>query len=483
LLVALIALFACGPARAGAADSLDAGPLFDEFQLTLAPGHRMEAAGPLFYEEQQESLHTWALPPLFSHAKDPEAGLDEYDFLYPVLTYDRYGGESRWQFFQLLSYASGRSQTESYRSRFTLFPLYFQQRSSDPAQNYTAVAPFYGHLQNRLFRDEIFFVMFPGYSRTRKGEIVTDNYLYPFYHLRHGPGLEGWQLWPLLGHEHKTVTTRTNGFSEVEIVPGHDNRFVLWPFYYNTRTGLGTDTPAWQQGLLPAYALLRSPQRDSTTVLWPFFSRIEDREKNYHQWDAAWPFIEFARGPGKTTTRFWPLFSRAHNTNLVSNSYLWPLYTYNGVHADPLERGRARILFFLYGDTISKNTETGASRRRVDLWPLFIHQRDYNGNTRLQVLAVFEPWMAGSHKIERDYSPLWSLWRAERNPRTEAASQSLLWNLYRRDATPRETKVSALFGLFQYRTGAEGSRLRLFYVPVKGSAEARTNSPAHTQGQ
>ena len=46
--------------------------------------------------------------------------------------------------------------------------------------------PLYGHLQNRLFRDEIFFVLFPVYGESRKRDVVTDNYLYPFFHLRHG---------------------------------------------------------------------------------------------------------------------------------------------------------------------------------------------------------------------------------------------------------------------------------------------------------
>src|SRR5258708_31895818 len=65
-------LFACslwgffGCNRAGAADFLSAGPLFQEFYLTLIPGHRIEALGPLFYREQSDTQKTWAVPPLFS---------------------------------------------------------------------------------------------------------------------------------------------------------------------------------------------------------------------------------------------------------------------------------------------------------------------------------------------------------------------------------------------------------------------------------
>jgi hypothetical protein len=109
--------------------------------------------------------------------------------LYPVLNYERYGKEYRWQFCQLLSFAGGQSPKDDSQKRFTLFPFYFQQRSPVPDENYTALLPFYGHLQNRLFRDEIFFVLFPLYGETRRRDVVTDNYLWPFFHLRHGDGL------------------------------------------------------------------------------------------------------------------------------------------------------------------------------------------------------------------------------------------------------------------------------------------------------
>ena len=96
-----------------------------------------------------------------------------------VLTHSRYGRQYRWQLFQLFSFAGGLTQTETNRSRFTIFPIYFQQRSSDPAENYTALFPIYGRVLNRLYRDEVFFVVFPLYSKTRKRDVETENYLYP----------------------------------------------------------------------------------------------------------------------------------------------------------------------------------------------------------------------------------------------------------------------------------------------------------------
>jgi hypothetical protein len=464
--ICCLSLAAVWPGQVRAVDWFHAGPLYDDFKLTLEPGHRVEALGPLFYSEQRDTQKTWALPPLFSDVKDPAVQMHEYDFGYPILTYRRYGTESRWQFIQLFSFAGGDNQAQQESRRFTVFPFYFQQRSAEPGENYTAVAPFYGRLKNQLFRDEIFFVMFPIFSETRKADIVTDNYVYPFFSLRHGDGLKGWKLWPITGHEHKDVTTKTNGFGDVETVAGHDDRFVLWPIFLKQVAGIGTDDPEHDMAVLPLFSLVRSPKRDSTTVIWPFFSHITDREKKYREWQTPWPLVDFARGQGKTTSRVWPFFSQAHNTNLESDWYLWPIYKYNRFHSDPADRSRLRILFFLYSDTIQKNTQTGMARRRVDLWPLFTHKRDYNGNTRLQIFAPLEPILPFSPAIERNYSPVWSVWRAEKNPKTGATSQSLLWNLYRHERTPVSKKCSLLFGLFQYESGAEGKRMRLFYIPV-----------------
>jgi hypothetical protein len=449
------------------ADVLNAGPAFDQFNLTLAAGHRTEALGPLFYSETKDSQKTWAIPPLFSITKDPVTDFAEFDLGYPVLTYDRYGSEYRWQLFQVLSFSGGQNQAEQTSRRFTIFPIFFHQSSADTNQNYTALIPFYGRLKNRVLRDEIFFIMFPIFGESRKKDVVTDNYLYPLFHLRHGDGLEGWQFWPLVGHEHKEVTTQTNGFGDVTTVGGHDHLFVLWPIFFRDRNSLGTENPQRHQAILPIYDYLRSPLRDSTTVVWPFFSHITDREKKYSEWDVPWPVIVFARGEGKTTSRVFPFFSQAHSEYLESDFYLWPVYKYNRVHiAGTLDRERTRILFFLYSDTIQKNLETGNFQRRVEVWPLFTHKRDYNGNSRLQILSLLEPLLPNNKSVERDYSPVWSLWRAETNPRAAASSQSLLWNLYRRDVTSNSKKCSLLFGLFQYQSGSEGKRLRLFYIPV-----------------
>lgn len=486
------------PAAAG---PQDLGFFYDEFTLTREVGTRTEAAGPFFYKQQRETESIFAVPPLFSHTEDQTAKAKEFDVLYPFLTYDRFGGEYRWQLMQLLSFAGGQNQQGESRDRFSLFPFYLQQRSTDPTQNYTALFPFYGHLQNRLFRSEIDFVLWPLYVRTkrrpaatevaddpflavpyrflsaRRGDVTTYNFVYPLFHLRYGEGLNGWQFWPLVGRERKEVTTRTNQWGEVDTIPGHEKDFVLWPLFFDLTREIGTENVERQQFLLPFYNYSRSPRRDSTSYGWPLGVTItDDRERGYHEVGAPWPFVVFASGEGKTVRRVWPLFSHGSNTNLESTIYLWPLYKRNRIQSGALDRERTRILLFVASKSEERNTETGATRGRTDLLPLFTHHRDFAGRTRLQILAPLEPIFPTNKSFERNYSPLWSLWRAEQNPQTGAASQSLLWNLYRHESAPGAKKCSLLFGLFQYSSTPDAKKLRVFYIPF-GKKHAQPTKP------
>jgi hypothetical protein len=483
-------------ATGGSAEELPTGPLASRFKLTLEPGEREEVLGPLYYEENTPSREVTAVSPLWSRTDDLGTGFAEVDVLYPLFTYDRFGEEYRYQFFQVLSFFGGHaSQTDTNFSRFTLFPFYFQQRSSVPEKNYTAVWPFYGHLKHRFFRSQIEFALWPAYVKTvrsaraapeiqpdefiapvyrffqvRRQNVTTYNFLAPLFHVRVGPGLTGWQAWPLIGAEHKKTMSWTNSWGEVQSEGGYEKFFALWPLFFKDRIGIGTTNEEHQLSVLPLFSSLRSPLRDSTTAPWPLgITYTVDRARRYREWGAPWPLVVFARGEGKTSSRIFPLFGFAHNESLESDFVLWPLYKYNRLHSAPVDRERSRILYFLYSDTIEKNTESGQARRRVDFWPFFTYKRDWDGNERWQSFSIFEPILPVSKSIERNYSQLWSVVRAERNAATGAHSESLFWNLYRHDSNPTNRHSSFLLGLVQWQVTPEGRKSRWFYLPANVS--------------
>jgi hypothetical protein len=454
------------PARSSPAQ---VGPLAHEFPLTLMSGARIEALGPLLHYEVSDLWEAWALSPLLSYTRD--RGIDSvgWDFAYPFMSYDRFGAEYSLRFLLLFSIAGGQDQAEQVQGRTTLFPIFFRQTSPNPEERYLAVAPLAGRMRNRLFRDEIRFFLFPLYGSSRRGDVVTDNYLFPLFHLRRGEQLHGWQFWPLAGFEERVPSIRTNRFGDAELVAGHRKSFVLWPIHLRQDLQIGTTNPVSHRILFPLYALQRSPSRDSSSYLWPLITYTNDRERQFREWGFPWPFVVFARGEGKTVNRVWPLFSRARSASLESEFYLWPIYRRNRVYSPPFDRERHRILFFLYSHVNERNEETGQANRRWDLWPLFTRREDREGMNRLQILALIEPFLPHNSTIQRTWSPLWSLWRSEQNRQTGASSQSLLWNLYRRDAIPDAQTYSAMFGLFQYKTSPAGKRLRLFYIPLTRS--------------
>lgn len=472
----LSCLGACLLSGAAPAEDLAFGPLVHQFKLTLDVGERTEAVGPFYYTERIEDTKLWAVPPVFSYERRDDINVTSMDILWKVATWDRFDQEYRFQFLQMFSFAGGATQSETNVHRFTLFPIYFQQRSPIPEKNYTAVLPFYGTIKQRLFREEIKFTMFPLYGQSTKRGVVTDNYLFPVFHLRHGEGLKGWQFWPLVGRERKEITWKTNVWGDAELMPGHEKGFGLWPFFLRDHSGIGTTNEMVSETMIPFYSYQHSPLRSSESFLWPLgVTHIVDQEKKYEEWQGAYPLIVFAHGEGKTARRVWPFFSHAQNATQTSDWYLWPVYKLNAYHAEGYERERMRLLLFLYSDTRATNADIRADMHQIDLWPLFEYKRDFEGKRRLQVLSVIEPIIANNRGVERNLSPLWSLWRAERNPKTGASSQSLLWNLYRRDTTTETKKCSLLFGLFQYQSEPGGSRWRLFYVPF-GKAPA-TDTP------
>ena len=475
-----------GRGRGGAGIEAVAGPLIQTFPLTLEPGGEgLEAVGPLYYEHETEEGRLWALPPLVSSFTSHDRERGEVFVLPPVFSYRKYGDDWRWQLGQWINRSHVDSMADKELKRFNLFPFFFYQDAPDPKRDYWAIFPLYGQLKGRMFRDEAEFVAFPLWLKSRKGTMTTRNVVFPFVHFRDGPGLDGWQFWPLAGHEHLEPSTRTNVADEVEVVAGHDKTFAVWPLWFRNRTGLGTENTNRVDALLPLYYGERSPLRDHTAVMWPFVSWTEDRGEKFHQWNAPWPLVGFAHGEGKTLKRVLPFFSVGHTKTLRAETYLWPLYRRRRLDTESFQRDRRQVAIFLYSDQTDRTVGTDKVSRRIEMWPFFHWTRDAEGRERLQALTVIEPFGRGTG-MRRNWAPLWSLWRAESNPSTGASSQSLLWNLYRRETTPERTKGSLLFGLVRYQKTSAGTRWRWFHrgpsleaIPPEPPAASESDVSTH----
>ena len=449
------------------------GPLAFAQSLVLEEGREAGFLGPLFYEkhgtENNQTYTQRSFRPIITIYRTEDNSTATTELLFPLLTYHRTGKEYRVQIGQLIGFSGGSSQTGGDENRTTLFPFYFARRSGDPERDYTALIPFYGTIKNRFLRDEINFFMLPLFLHSRKNDgTQTWNYMVPFFHVRKGKNLKGWQAWPLIGREEKTIGPEGPGEKG-----GHRWLFLAWPFYHDSEKGIGTENHSKFNALLPLYAIRRSPKSELTSVLWPFFNKSIDKEKDYTEHSAPWPFWVYGKGPDRDKLRVWPLYGRDRTKTSNKEFYLGPLYQTSELNTDKILRQRWRVMVRLYQHTYEERKKTGEVKERRDLWPLFTHVRD-GDSRRLRLISPIEPLLSGNRKgIERNYSPLFALWHSEENVATGRASRSFLFNLYRGERTPEAKKCSLLFGLVRYKKDEEGKEWRLLWLfPFRSKAAA-----------
>ncbi len=480
---ACLLLVPAGRAAESAEPSGDAGarartwnlwPVYDERDDPVDRTHVQSGLGPLltFSRSPDSAVETAGFRPFFHWRKDTAPDRLEWEFLYPLMSYRRVEEDAKFQFLQILNFRHEGSDPEAREEHFDLFPFYLSGKT-ETGEEYRAIFPFFGRLVNRMFQDEVEFVLFPLYARFVRQGVETRYFPWPILSVTRGENVSGFRFVPLYGREVKEGV--------------YEKRFVLWPLFLHQRTGLDGDNPEEVLSILPFYVAQRSKKVDRTTILWPLFSYMEDRERKFEQWEIAWPLIVIGRGEGRTINRFLPLFSVEHR--VIRDQFflremkrnilvvLFPLYIRSEEEFSGSRTVRDRVLWWLYSDTRQEGKD--GSARRLDVWPFFRYTRDREGAVVFQTLALLEAFLPGNERIERNYSPLWALYTYRRNPAGDEV-RSFLWNLVRHEETSggrsieilgpvlayrergEDAQFSFLGGLFEYEVRHEARSVRLF---------------------
>ena len=427
------------------------GPIYDAHQRPFDSGTETEMFGPFLFWVHTARIAEGGLRPLFYWAEDRFIDHREWLFVYPLMTFTRYGMEGRWQLIQLFSWSVGRppSNLEGDARRFTIFPFLFIKRSTLPEENYTALLPIHGTIKDRLGLREIRFTLFPIYLYTRKrNDVETVYVLWPFFSVPVGQGAHGFSFWPLYGHRRQE-----NQFQR---------DFLLWPIWLRADLDLNTENPRHLRLFLPFYAALRSKDLDFTSAPWPFSTHIEDKKNQYHEHGTPWPFVAFGHGPDRETSRIWPFYGRATAPGRKSAFTLWPLWQQKQMITKDSERTRTRCLLIVFSDLQEKIRGVATVRRRIDWWPLFTWARDDEGNEKFQALSILAPLLPGNHGVAVNYEPLWGFIRWQKM-QAGTRTFSLFWNTVRQETGPAQKKLSLLLGLFQYQRTEERKQVRVFY--------------------
>ncbi len=429
-------------------------PIYDYRASETADYQSLHMFGPFIKYETKGGESEFAVRPFFYSAADDEES-SQTDVFYPLFSHKSDAESSSSNIIQLFSIDHGSRESGS-SNRHYLFPFFFY--GEEEQGTYKAFFPVAGTLYNWFGRDRISFVLFPLYSHTERKTTHIDNVLWPIFAKVSGENESGYKFWPIYGQSRKEGVYR--------------KKFFLWPIFFSESLKQDTDNPQEVRAAWPLFVSKSSPKKSQDFFLWPFFSRTDDHVKEYSSFNAPWPLIRVTEGERYHGLKILPFYSDETMDVKRERWYLWPIYKIEEMNSELIERRRDRVLFFLYSDTREIRLETGESKRRIDLWPLFGYQRT-NGVSQLHVFSLFEPFFPGNQSIERLWSPLWRIYQQKWDQQGNNVV-SLLWNLYwlerqgdkvawelfplieYRKESEHDKEISFLKGLFSYRSGDSG---------------------------
>jgi len=448
-IVMLLVLCAAGVARAAEGEpAATAGTIFTfwplvDYRDSPADGFRsLSILGPLFKWQQRGEDRELALRPFFFRTEDAHRQTVDTTYLYPLAATHESPEMSRADFLNIFSTATFRKGEGEEEEPGTQFLPFYSSGISKKYGPYTAVAPFYGTLYERFWRDEIHFVLFPLYSRTVKKGTTTRHFLYPFVSITEGERESGFDVWPLYGQSAKEGV--------------YQKRFVLWPLYWQETTEMDTESPTESLFLLPFYTSSVSPTRTSRYVLWPFFGHMVDSKAGEEKWDILWPFYQTLRGPERSATRVFPFYYDYRDREQERTWYLWPVYNHEAFWSEHYRMEKTRVLSYLFWDK-QESWRDGTTRRWSALWPFYVYSRDPRGVKSLSIPAPVEP-VLNRDGIDRSWAPFWRLYQQRWNDQGDSAV-SFLWNLYWHEVRGEELAYE-LFPLVAYRSTEEQRNLR-----------------------
>ena len=488
----MTALLMGGCATPGLRSEFEAAPIYSH-DTTVRGIDRTRILGPLFENQlSPDDLSFKAFRPFTSTFYYDDKDWEVTDYLWPLGMNKEYRGEREWRALLAFGHNFDVSDPRSpYRT--TVFPFVYFGRSHD-LNRYFAIFPLGGKIDRFLGRDEVWFVLFPLYARSRVKSQRTTSILWPIYSRTEGKRVSRWRVFPFYG--------------ESALKGRWKKRFVLWPFWTTARFEYpGHEGSSWI--LFPITGHTKTTIEDTWYFIPPLFRWSRGEKQNMI--NGPYPFFQQASG-AKEKLYFWPIWGRKVDGPVTSHFYLWPLGA-----TDDIDRVTHRVqgsrLFPLYyhrrksrpleppDASAELSTEEAAEAhgevfaRYLNVWPLFNYRRDDTAS-KFRLLSLWPGRELGG--IERNYAGIWSLYRRER---TESEKEhDLLWGLartrsntegdssfsvfplvaHRREISQRDARSwSLLMGLIGRDRVEDRCAWRLLYVLKFGSTEATEQEADH----
>ena len=402
--------------------------------------------GPLFFTKSNAAGALQGFRPLYLQAQAGDK--ESSSFLYPLFTWEKQPGFSSFSFFQLINRRRTTETGQPEVHGFDVWPFYFSKETGDPATTYHAFFPVAGTIRQRFGKDRLTWYAFPLYLNSDKSGLQVTTAPWPFLRFIDGAGHHGFEFWPLFGHRGRAGD--------------YDKQFWLWPLFYRQATQLSEPQPTVRLGALPFYTRDTGPGFRSENYVWPFFGYTHRTEPDrYDEQRFLWPFLVQGRGDQRYVNRWAPLYTHSTIKGYDKTWFVWPLLRHAQWQDAGITQEKDQFFFFLYWSLTQRSltNPAAAPAHKTHLWPLLSTWDNGAGRRQVQFLSPLEVFFPTNEPVRQLYSPLFALYRYDRQDAT-ASRHSLLWNAitYRRSATDREFHLGPLFSV---KSGSESRRISL----------------------
>ena len=364
-----------------------------------------------------------AVRPFFTDEVDARTGREVIDILWPVAEIRHWKNETDWRF--LTAFYFGPKPTDPPDAyHLWVLPVLALGRNN-AGEDYGAVFPIGGRIDNWFGRDKVEFVLFPLYWHSELNDLRTDHWLWPFISRTTGDDLYRFRVFPFYGRSEK------KGEGE--------SKYILWPFWTSTRL----DRPGMRGSgfmLFPLYGHAKTEVEETWMFVPPFFRHTVGKKGTHNIY--LWPFIQTATSKKEDKVYVWPLYGRRTRPDENRQFWLWPFIWKRHEIVPPADINRFRVFPFFYSEYERpiKHPDKVVDRY-VSVWPLMSYKRTRDDGKRVRVVDLWP--FRDTAPIERNLSPLWTLYRYERTPR--GRENELLWGVARWGSLTNGTASGSLF--------------------------------------
>lgn len=413
-----------------AAPTWDFGPFFSAFSDEGVGISRWEAVGPVMESMAAGPVDRFAFRPFYCRETDPR-GRTVTDVLWPIASFRKWHGESDWRILTAFGHDDDVADPAS-PYRVWLLPLVFLGRN-DSGQDYGAVFPLGGRIENWFGRDEVSFLLFPLYARSRLNDLQTHHVLWPLISRTTGKDVRQIRVFPFYGYSRRPDTM--------------ERRFILWPFW----TQVCERRPGRSGGGFMLFPVIgHVSTTDQKTWMWlpPLFRYTKRADGTSGA--CPWPLVQWESGK-RDKTYVWPIYGRRSANGDTLSFWLWPFLWKGRTEQQGGIRNRFRV-FPLYSQEscqVQAGVGSRVSERYMSVWPLMSYDRR-DSNTIVRMLDVWP--FRNVEPVERNLAPWWTV-----------------FSRYRCD---RGTGGRFLWGLARWSTSYDGRRYRSVFPLVRTESDA-----------